>query len=240
MKLMDIETPAALIDEARMAANIDRMQSHLSALGVRLRPHVKTSKCIEVARRQQEAGAKGITVSTLKEAEQFFAAGFADILYAVCMAPEKLDRALALIRRGCALTILVDSAAAAQAVVAKGREAAHAFEVMIEIDSDGHRSGVQPEAAELIEIGRVLQEGGQRLKGVLTHAGSSYDLDTDEALQKLAEQVGRFACARPNGCVPPVSPAPRSASVRLRRHLPPGISWASPRCARAFTSSSIS
>ena len=195
MKLMDIETPAALIDEARMAANIDRMQKHLSALGVRLRPHVKTSKCIEVARRQQEAGAKGITVSTLKEAEQFFAAGFADILYSVCMAPEKLDRALALIRRGCALTILVDSVAAAQAVVAKGREAAHAFEVMVEIDSDGHRSGVQPEAAELIDIGKVLQEGGQHLKGVLTHAGSSYDLDTDEALQKLAEQE-RALCVR--------------------------------------------
>lgn len=195
MKLMDIETPAALIDETRMVANIDRMQKHLSALGVRLRPHVKTSKCIEVARRQQEAGAKGITVSTLKEAEQFFAAGFADILYAVCMAPEKLDRALALIRRGCALTILVDSVAAAQAVVAKGKEAAHAFEVMIEIDSDGHRSGVQPEAAELIEIGKVLQDGGQQLKGVLTHAGSSYDLDTDEALQKLAEQE-RALCVR--------------------------------------------
>lgn len=195
MKLMDIETPAALIDEARMAANIDRMQLHLTALGVRLRPHVKTSKCIEVARRQREAGAQGITVSTLKEAEQFFAAGFSDILYAVCMAPDKLDRALALIRRGCALTILVDSVPAAEAVVAKGKAEARAFDVMIEIDSDGHRSGVQPEAADLIEIGAILQAGGQRVKGVLTHAGSSYDLDTAEALEKLAEQE-RALCVR--------------------------------------------
>ena len=195
MKLMDIETPAALIDEARMAANIDRMQFHLTALGVRLRPHVKTSKCIEVARRQREAGAQGITVSTLKEAEQFFAAGFSDILYAVCMAPDKLDRALALIRRGCALTILVDSVPAAEAVVAKGKAEARAFDVMIEIDSDGHRSGVQPEAADLIEIGTILQAGGQRVKGVLTHAGSSYDLDTAEALEKLAEQE-RALCVR--------------------------------------------
>lgn len=195
MKLMDIETPAALIDEARMAANIDRMQLHLTALGVRLRPHVKTSKCIEVARRQREAGAQGITVSTLKEAEQFFAAGFSDILYAVCMAPDKLNRALALIRRGCALTILVDSVPAAEAVVAKGKAEARAFDVMIEIDSDGHRSGVQPEAADLIEIGAILQAGGQRVKGVLTHAGSSYDLDTAEALEKLAEQE-RALCVR--------------------------------------------
>jgi len=181
---MDIETPAALIDETRMAANIARLQKRMTELGVRLRPHVKTSKCIEVARRQQEAGARGITVSTLKEAEQFFAAGFADILYAVCISPDKLDRALALCRQGCALTLLVDSIAAAQAVVAKG----YPFAVMIEIDSDGHRSGVQPEDAVLIEIGRVLHEGGAKLKGVLTHAGSSYDLNTPEALRQLAEQ----------------------------------------------------
>ena len=185
---MDIETPAALIDRRRMAGNIARMQDHLSALGVRLRPHVKTSKCIEVARAQQEAGAVGITVSTLKEAEQFFAAGFIDVLYAVCIAPDKLDRALALIRKGCALTLLVDSVAAAEAVVAKGKAANQKFDVMIEIDSDGHRSGVQPEAPELIDIGQVLQAGGATVKGVLTHAGSSYDLDTPEALQALAEQ----------------------------------------------------
>ena len=182
--LTDIETPAALIDETRMAGNIARLQAHLTGLGVRLRPHVKTSKCIEVARRQQAAGARGITVSTLKEAEQFFAAGFADILYAVCIAPDKLDRALALCRRGCALTLLVDSVTAAQAIVATG----YPFEVMIEIDSDGHRSGVQPEDAQLIEIGRLLHEGGAVVKGVLTHAGSSYDLDTPEALRQLAEQ----------------------------------------------------
>jgi D-serine deaminase-like pyridoxal phosphate-dependent protein len=186
---MDIETPAALIDETRMENNIARLQERMTALGVRLRPHVKTSKCIEVARRQQAAGAAGITVSTLKEAEQFFAAGFIDILYAVCISPDKLDRALALCRRGCALTLLVDSVVAAKAVVAKG----HPFEVMIEIDSDGHRSGVQPEDAVLIEIGRVLHEGGAKLKGVLTHAGSSYDLNTPEALRELAEQERRLS-----------------------------------------------
>lgn len=192
---MDIETPAALIDERRMAGNIARMQNHLAGLGVRLRPHVKTSKCVEVARAQQQAGAAGITVSTLKEAEQFFAAGFADVLYAVCIAPDKLDRAVALIRKGCSLTLLVDSVAAAEAVVAKGKAANQTFQVMIEIDSDGHRSGVQPEAPELIEIGKILQAGGATVKGVLTHAGSSYDLDTPAALQALAEQE-RALCVR--------------------------------------------
>jgi D-serine deaminase-like pyridoxal phosphate-dependent protein len=87
LHLSDIPTPAALIDETRMMGNIVSMQERMAALGVRLRPHVKTTKCVEVARRQQAAGASGITVSTLKEAEQFFAAGFADVLYAVCIPP---------------------------------------------------------------------------------------------------------------------------------------------------------
>jgi len=166
----------------------------MNALGARLRPHVKTPKCIEVARRQQAAGASAITVSTLKEAEEFFAAGFADILYAVCIAPQKLDRVLALRRQGCRLAILVDEAAAARAVVAKGKAAQHAFDVMIEVDTDGHRSGIKADAEALIEIARILH-GGAALRGVMTHAGSSYELDTPDALVRLAEQE-RAGCVR--------------------------------------------
>jgi D-serine deaminase-like pyridoxal phosphate-dependent protein len=189
----DVATPAALIDEPRMARNIARMQSLMNARGVRLRPHVKTSKCVEVARRQQAAGARGITVSTLKEAEQFFAAGFTDILYAVCIPPAKLARAAALRRQGCDLTVLVDSLQAARALVAGTPFGDRPFDVMIEIDTDGHRSGLNPEAPELIEIGHALRDGGAALAGVMTHAGSSYDLDDPVALRDLAEQERRGA-----------------------------------------------
>ena len=96
MKLESLSTPAALVDAVRMQRNIDTMQQRMNALGVALRPHVKTSKCVEVVRRQIAAGARGITVSTLKEAEQFFAAGVTDILYAVGMVPSKLAQAKAL------------------------------------------------------------------------------------------------------------------------------------------------
>jgi D-serine deaminase-like pyridoxal phosphate-dependent protein len=195
LHLAEIPTPAAVIDEARMTRNIARMQERMNALGAKLRPHVKTPKCIEVARRQQAAGARAITVSTLREAEEFFAAGFADILYAVCIAPQKLDRVLALRREGCRLAILVDEAEAARAVVAKGKAERHAFDVMIEVDTDGHRSGVKPDADALIEVARILQVGGAALGGVMTHAGSSYDLDTPEALARLAEQE-RAGCVR--------------------------------------------
>jgi D-serine deaminase-like pyridoxal phosphate-dependent protein len=190
--LLDCETPAAVVDEARMARNIARMQARMDSLGVRLRPHVKTPKCIAVGELQRAAGGRGITVSTLKEAEEFFAASFADILYAVGIAPHKLDRALALRRAGCELTLLVDSAPGAQALVDKGRAEGHAFKALIEIDSDGHRAGVGPEDTLLIDIARLLQDGGAELQGVLTHAGSSYACDTPEALRAVAEQERRL------------------------------------------------
>lgn len=187
-----LTTPAAVIDETVMMRNIARMQARMDGLGVRLRPHVKTSKCIRVGERQRAAGAHGITVSTLKEAEEFFAAGFSDILYAVGIALGKLDRVLALRRAGCDLVVLVDSLAAAEAVVDKGRAARHAIAAMIEIDSDGHRAGVGPDDRLLIDIGRLLDDGGAILRGVLTYAGSSYDRDTPEALQAIAEQERRL------------------------------------------------
>ena len=191
MTLTDVMTPAALIDEARMMQNIARMQDRMNALGVRLRPHVKTSKCIEVARRQAGQGAQGITVSTLKEAECFFAGGFDDILYAACIPPNKIDRALALRRQGCKLTVIVDSIDAARSLAEAGGANRHAFDVLIEVDSDGHRSGVKAGDPLLTDIAQALTSGGANLKGVLTHAGSSYDLNTPDTLEQLAEQERR-------------------------------------------------
>ncbi len=186
--LEHLSTPAALIDTARMARNITLMQARMNELGVKFRPHVKTSKCIEVVRAQVEAGASGICVSTLKEAEQFFAAGITDILYAVGMAPVKLPQAMALRRQGCHLKIITDSVEGATAIAAFGREHGEVFEVWIEIDTDGHRSGVKPEDVVLIDVGRALHDGGMQLGGVMTHAGESYSLNTPEALRAMAEQ----------------------------------------------------
>ena len=183
-----LETPAALVDVGRMQANITRMQARMDALGVKLRPHVKTSKCVEVVRRQIEAGARGITVSTLKEAEAFFDAGIDDILYAVGIAPAKLPRALALRRRGCDLKLVTDSVAGAEAIARSGREAGEVFETWIEIDVDGNRSGIPPEGDALLAVGRALHDGGARLGGVMAHAGASYGCDTAEALRAAAEQ----------------------------------------------------
>jgi D-serine deaminase-like pyridoxal phosphate-dependent protein len=192
--ITELNTPAALVDTACMQRNIALMQSRMNSLGVAFRPHVKTTKCLPIAKAQIDAGARGITVSTLKEAEQFFSAGITDILYAVGMAAPKLRQAAALIQKGCALKIIADSAESAAAIVAFSSENSVKFEVWIEIDTDGHRSGVQPESANLIEIGRILAQAGA-LQGVMTHAGGSYALCTPEALQAMAEQE-RSRCVR--------------------------------------------
>ena len=194
----DLETPAALVDTPRMQRNIARMQQRMRELGVRFRPHVKTSKSLPVVQAQIAAGAQGITVSTLKEADQFFAAGIADILYAVCIVLTKLPHVLELRRKGCDLKIITDSVAAAQAIVAFGREHGERFEVWIEIDVDGHRSGVPPESETLLAIARTLHEGRMELGGVMAHAGSSYDFDDPDSLARVAEQerAGTVRAAR--------------------------------------------
>ena len=193
--LEPLNTPAALIDLARMQRNIALMQGRARQLGVALRPHVKTSKCMEVTAAQIAAGAQGVTVSTLKEAEQFHAQGITNILYAVGMVPSKLPQALALRRKGCRLQLLTDSLQGAHAIADFGRAQGEVFEVLIEIDTDGHRSGIRPDDAALIDVGRALHEGGMALAGVMTHAGASYELHTPEALQAIAEQE-RAGCVR--------------------------------------------
>ncbi|OXJ13566.1 DSD1 family PLP-dependent enzyme [Burkholderia sp. AU6039] len=188
MDLQTLNTPAALIDVGRMQHNIGRMQAHLDALGVRFRPHVKTTKCTQVVDAQIAAGAQGITVSTLKEAEQFFAHGIRDIVYAVGMVPAKLGQALALRRQGCDLKLVADSLSAAHAIAEFGRAHDERFDVWIEVDVDGHRSGIPPDADLLIDVGRALVDGGMVLGGVLAHAGSSYEYNTPDALAAIAEQ----------------------------------------------------
>jgi D-serine deaminase-like pyridoxal phosphate-dependent protein len=183
-----LETPALILDEARMDRNIARMRSQVQRLGVVFRPHVKTNKCIDVARRLMETPQGPITVSTLREAEYFAAHGVTDILYAVCIAPNKIDHVMALQDQGVRLSLILDSMETARLLADRARATQHQFDLLIEIDSDGHRSGVKPDAPELIEIGRFLEDVGLPVKGVLTHAGSSYDAFTVDAIRAMAEQ----------------------------------------------------
>ncbi len=183
----DLETPALLLDTSKMDRNIARMSARLAGLGVAFRPHLKTCKSIDVARRHFSAGTGPVTVSTLKEADYFFSHGFTDILYAVGIAQNKFKHVANLRARGCDLKIVLDNLESAQAVAAFAQQIGQPLPTLIEIDSDDHRAGVKPEAAALIDIGRVLAAAAS-LAGVMTHAGESYNCKSIGAIRAMAEQ----------------------------------------------------
>ena len=183
-----LPTPALILDEARMLRNVARLRGRLGPLGVALRPHLKTVKSVEAARRLLTGGSGPATVSTLKEAEVFSAAGVRDILYAVGIAPQKLSRVLALRAAGCDLSVVLDSPEQAIAVAEASRQAGDTVPVLIEIDCDGHRSGLRPDDPAVVSIGHLLERGGAALRGVVTHAGESYGAVGADALAAFAEQ----------------------------------------------------
>ena len=196
-ELEQLETPCLVLERGKLERNIARMRDHLAKLKVGLRPHVKTAKSYDVARLALAGQPGGITVSTLKEAEQFFAHGITDILYAVGITPNKLDHVAALKRRGADITIILDNVESARIVAARGAALGIKFPALIEIDSDGHRSGVKPDDAALLDIGRTLEAAGAQLRGIMTHAGDSYNCDTVEKIRAMAvrerEAVARCA-----------------------------------------------
>lgn len=175
-----LPTPSLLLNESRMMHNIARLAKRAESLGVPLRPHVKTTKSVEAARRLTGDVPGQITVSTLAEAEVFHDAGHDDVLYAVGIAPQKLGRVQALRARGCDLVVILDSDAQAQAV------AQAEVPALIEIDSDGHRGGLRPDDPALIRIGSILHDSGC-LRGVMTHAGESYTVRGAAAHADFAE-----------------------------------------------------
>ncbi len=186
--LAQLETPVLLLDPVRMARNIARMRERIRRHGVALRPHVKTNKSIDVTRRMLDDAHGPITVSTLLEAEYFADRGIADILYAVGITPNKLPHVFALRAKGVQLSIILDSADAAVAVRCAAETAKTTLDVMLEIDCDGHRSGLQPESDDLLRVAAALGSTRVNLAGVMTHAGSSYSCRTADAIRAVAEQ----------------------------------------------------
>jgi D-serine deaminase-like pyridoxal phosphate-dependent protein len=190
----ELTTPCLLLERAKLERNLARMRARARRLGVPLRPHLKTAKCIEIARLALEGEPGGITVSTLGEAAWFLDHGIRDIVYAVGIAPGKLDAAAGLLRRGARLALILDDPFTAQAVGERGAALGVRFPVLIEIDCDGARAGVAPGAPELLAIARLLHASeGAALGGVLTHAGAAYHCGSIAALRAMAEQERRCA-----------------------------------------------
>ena len=155
--LLTVPTPAALIERSRVIANSDYMAARAHQLGVSLRPHVKTHKCVEVARMQVAEHFGGITVSTLAEVETFGRAGFHDVTYAVPLAPTRAKRVVDLSRDIASLHVLVDHPAAVAALANAAAGSPAKISVFIKIDCGYGRAGLQPDDPGLVELAWSIQ-----------------------------------------------------------------------------------
>lgn len=178
----DVATPALLVDVDVLAANARRMSDRASMLGVALRPHAKTVKSPELLSGVVRRGAIGLTVSTLGEIRTLRDIT-RDILYAVPVAHGKADPILnALGDAPIRLTVVLDDEANLSGVPDDQR-----VDVSIEVDSDGERGGIAPDAPGLVDLAERIASR-HRLRGVMTHAGGSYLVDRGHVPQVAARE----------------------------------------------------
>ncbi len=168
----ELSTPCLVVDQAVLEANLRATATSAADRGFALRPHAKTHKCVEIARRQLELGAVGLTVATIGEAEVFVAAGCTDLFigYPVWAIGAKAQRLRALAEL-CTLSVGVDSAEGAElvgrALIGTGSRC------LVEVDSGHHRSGALP--ADVVAVAAGAARAGLTVAGVFTFPGHSYE-----------------------------------------------------------------
>ncbi len=186
--LATIVTPGLVLDRARLRRNLARMAERLAARGVPLRPHLKTTKSLPIARMAAPNDESPITVSTLAEAEYFAGGGYRDIFYAAGLGPGKFARAAALSRAGVALVTMVDAPRTAQLLTEAATAAGVRFRTVIEIDCGEHRGGMPPDSPDLIATARAL---GPNFAGVATHGGQSYGARSESETETVANDEAK-------------------------------------------------
>lgn len=191
-RISELDTPALIVDIDKLKFNIRDMADFAAANGIQLRPHAKTHKTPQIGKLQLEAGAAGLTVAKLSEAEVFIDAGCDEILVAYpLVGPAKHRRLIELCQRA-RITTVVDhpdiAAALSRTMSANGLE----LPVMVEVDTGLNRCGVLPlePARELAQ--HVARLPGLRFAGLLTHEGHAQLAGAPEEVRSTGLSAGRM------------------------------------------------
>ena len=185
--LEDLPTPSLVLDLDVLESNIQFMQDRADTLGVRMRPHIKTHKCLEIGELQRSVGATGITVATMEEALAFANAGFDDILWAFPMISSRVDDVLRLSSQ-IEFGVAVDSDTTLR-LLSRTRET---LSVWIEIDCGYGRSGVPHKSGLVVRLAQQINAAvGLKLKGCFTHGGHTYKASSPSRIMELAEDERR-------------------------------------------------
>lgn len=182
-----LPTPALLLDLDVLERNLENMSQRAKRLGVALRPHIKTHKCIEIAELQRQRGIAGLTVSTLYEAGVFADHGFGDLTWAFPLIISRLPEAIDLAARS-RLGLVIDSDEALAALSSlPPRE--NPLRVWIKVDCGYHRAGVDPRAESTLRLaGDLASSGALAFEGILSHSGNAYHGRDGAEIAAIAEQ----------------------------------------------------
>ena len=168
----EIPTPALLLDLDRFERNITRMATHVRAAGKQLRPHAKTHRCPEIARRQVAAGALGVACAKLGEAEVMARAGVRGLLITTeVVAPSAILRLTRLAGEAPDTMVVVDHPDNVRALARAAAEAGVTLNVMVDVHVGARRTGAEP-GEPALAIGRlVAEQSSLRLRGLQGYAG---------------------------------------------------------------------
>ena len=198
MKRAEIPTPALLLDLDRFERNIQKMAAHLKSAGKKLRPHSKTHKCPEIARRQVAAGAIGVCVAKVGEAEVMAAAGIRNLLITTeVVGPEKIGRLLGVLRRQPETMVVVDHPDNVRELGDAVTSAGLVLNVLVDVDVGGRRTGVQP-GEPAFDLGRqVMAQRALNLRGLQGYAGHcAHVMGFDERRRASRRWMGRLMKTR--------------------------------------------
>ena len=172
MTKAELPTPALLLDLDRFERNLQKMAAHVKAVGKKIRPHAKTHKCPEIARRQIAAGAVGVCVAKVGEAEVMATAGVRNLLITTeVVGEEKIGRLLKVLDKSPETLAVVDNAENIRELAGAMGRAGKVLNVLVDVEVGGRRTGVEP-GEPALHLGKlVANERSLNLRGLQGYAG---------------------------------------------------------------------
>ncbi|MGH9940709.1 MAG: DSD1 family PLP-dependent enzyme, partial [Blastocatellia bacterium] len=178
------------LDLDNLESNIAKMAAHARSSKINLRPHGKTHKCVEIAQRQIKAGALGLCVATIREAEAMSAAGVKGLLItSELVGKPKIERLIKLVRRAPDTMTVVDDADHAKQLSDAATAAKLNLNVMIDVDPAGRRTGVPAGEQAVALAEKVSKLPNLKLRGIHGYSGASAHVNTFEARRKHSANV---------------------------------------------------
>ncbi|MHB8839715.1 MAG: alanine racemase, partial [Gemmatimonadaceae bacterium] len=188
MPLAAVDTPALILDLDAFERNVARAADLLRGTGVRLRPHAKSHKCAEIARRQMAAGAVGVCCQKVSEAEALVAGGVPDVLVSNEIVGEQKLHRLSRLAHQAKIAVCVDAAQNVADLNAAAARAGVRLDTLVEVNVGGNRCGAEPDAPTLALARQVADSSHLRFAGLQAYHGSAQHVRTVAARR---EAIGR-------------------------------------------------